>query len=82
MARDAYDRRTGIKTTLDGARLRELRQSQQLGIAELASKTGMSTGSISAIEREAQMPSADTIAALTRVFGSALAESGAILVAS
>lgn len=82
MAREAYDRRTGAKTTLDGARLRELRQSQQLGIAELAAKTGMSTASISAIEREAQMPTASTIAALTEVFGGALIESGAISVAS
>lgn len=43
-----------------GAKIREIRKSKQLSIAELAEKTGLSTGIISQIERDLVTPSVVT----------------------
>ena len=43
-----------------GAKIREIRKSKNLSIAELAEKTGLSTGIISQIERDLVTPSVVT----------------------
>ena len=78
--KSAYDRRTGLRTTVDGARLRELRISQDMSQSIAAQKAGISQATMHAIEAERAVPTTETIAALRSLFGDALSSSGAVVV--
>lgn len=78
--KSAYDRRTGLRTTVDGTKLRELRISQDMSGAVAAQKAGIAQATLHAIEAERAVPTADTIAALRGLFGDALSNSGAVVV--
>lgn len=49
--------------------LRALRQQQDLTLAELSSRSGVSTAVISKLERNQQVPSLDTLYSIGRAFG-------------
>jgi transcriptional regulator with XRE-family HTH domain len=55
-----------------GARLRELRQRRDLGVRELALRSGVSHSSISLIERDKISPSIDTLCAILDSLGTTL----------
>lgn len=71
---------TGTRVALDGDKLRGLRLSLGMTLSEVASVVGCSFAAIGHYEREAMMPGTDAVDGLRRVFGEALAQSGALVV--
>lgn len=55
-----------------GAKLRELRRRRNLGVRELAARSGISHSTISLIEREKISPSVDTLGAVLDALGTTL----------
>jgi transcriptional regulator with XRE-family HTH domain len=55
-----------------GARLRELRRRRNLGVREVALRSGISHSSISLIERDCMSPSVDTLSAILDALGTTL----------
>jgi transcriptional regulator with XRE-family HTH domain len=55
-----------------GTRLRELRRRRNLGVRELALRSGISHSSISLIERDRMSPSVDTLSAVLDALGTTL----------
>jgi len=55
-----------------GARLRELRRRRNLGVREVALRSGTSHSSISLIERDCMSPSVDTLSAILDALGTPL----------
>lgn len=55
-----------------GVKLRELRRRRDLGVRELASRSGVSHSSISLIERDKISPSVDTLSAILDALGTTL----------
>jgi DNA-binding XRE family transcriptional regulator len=78
--KSAYDRRTGLRTTVDGGKLKELRISQDMSGAVAAQRAGIAQATLHAIEAERAVPTTETIAALRSLYGDALARSGAVVV--
>jgi len=76
----SIDRDTGAIIDLDGDKLKGLRTSQGLTLADVADKAGVSFGFVGHIEHERCCPGLAVIARLRIVFGSALEQSGAIVV--
>lgn len=71
---------TGTRVSLDGDKLRALRLGEGMTLSEVATVAGCSFAAIGHYEREAMMPGVDAINGLRRVFGDALAQSGALVV--
>lgn len=80
MPRHRYHPKTGDRVELDGAKLRELRASQGLTLSDVARRADVSVAVVSQWEHEAAVPGVDGLAGLRRVFGDALAASGAVVV--
>jgi transcriptional regulator with XRE-family HTH domain len=55
-----------------GTRLRELRRRRNLGVREVALRSGISHSSISLIERDRMSPSVDTLSAILDALGTTL----------
>ncbi|RFC68336.1 MULTISPECIES: cupin domain-containing protein [Mesorhizobium] len=55
-----------------GAKLRELRRRRDLGVRELATRSGVSHSAISLIERDRMSPSIDTLSAVLDALGTTL----------
>lgn len=55
-----------------GHRLRELRRRRDLGLRELAARSGVSHSAISLIERDRMSPTVDTLAAILDALGATL----------
>jgi transcriptional regulator with XRE-family HTH domain len=55
-----------------GARLRELRRRRDLGLRELAARSGVSHSAISLIERDRMSPTVDTLGAILDALGATL----------
>jgi transcriptional regulator with XRE-family HTH domain len=55
-----------------GAKLRELRRRRDLGVRELATRSGISHSTISLIERDRMSPSVDTLSAVLEALGTTL----------
>ncbi|MER8710239.1 cupin domain-containing protein [Mesorhizobium sp. M1088] len=55
-----------------GSKLRELRRRRDLGVRELASRSGLSHSTISLIERDRMSPSIDTLGAILDALGTTL----------
>jgi len=55
-----------------GAKLRELRRRRDLGVRELAARSGISHSTISLIERDRMSPSVDTLSAVLEALGTTL----------
>lgn len=55
-----------------GARLRELRRRRDLGLRELAARSGVSHSAISLIERDRMSPTVDTLSAILDALGATL----------
>jgi transcriptional regulator with XRE-family HTH domain len=55
-----------------GAKLRELRRRRDLGVRELAARSGISHSTISLIERDRMSPSIDTLGAVLDALGTTL----------
>jgi len=55
-----------------GAKLRELRRRRDLGVRELAVRSGVSHSTISLIERDRMSPSIDTLSAVLEALGTTL----------
>ena len=72
----------GLRIDLDGAKLRELRLSLGMTLAEVATLVGCSFAAIGHYEREAMIPGPDAINGLRRVFGDALETTGALVTRS
>jgi predicted transcriptional regulator len=72
----------GVKIDLDGNKLRELRLSLGMTLAEVATIVGCSFAAIGHYERESMTPGPDVINGLRRVFGDALASTGALVTTS
>jgi transcriptional regulator with XRE-family HTH domain len=72
----------GMRIDLDGAKLRELRLSLGMTLAEVATIVGCSFAAIGHYEREAMIPGQDAINGLRRVFGDALESTGALVTTS
>ena len=70
----------GVRIDLDGAKLRELRLSAGMTLADVAKRAGRSFAAVGHYEREAMTPGQHAIDGLRRVFGDALAESGALTI--
>jgi len=73
---------TGTRISLDGDKLRGLRLSLGMTLSEVATVVGCSFAAIGHYEREAMTPGADAINGLRRVFGDALASTGALVTTS
>lgn len=55
-----------------GVKLRELRRRRDLGVRELAARSGISHSTISLIERDRMSPSIDTLSAVLEALGTTL----------
>lgn len=55
-----------------GSKLRELRRRRNLGVRELAARSGISHSTISLIERDRMSPSIDTLGAVLDALGTTL----------
>lgn len=55
-----------------GTKLRELRRRRDLGVRELATRSGISHSTISLIERDKMSPSIDTLGAVLDALGTTL----------
>lgn len=71
---------TGTRIDLDGPKLKELRLSLGMTLAEVATVVGCSYSAVGQYEREGMIPSPDVINGLRRVFGEALTSTGALVV--
>ena len=76
-----WQRRSGIRITLDGAAMLRLRESRGWSRREMADSVGVSRVTISNWENEECCPSLPQIGKLRGVFGDELAQSGAVEVA-
>ena len=75
-----WQRRDGTVIRLDGERMRELRASAGQSQSDVADAVGCTAAAVSTWETESRCPSLPQIARLFKVYGSALAESGALTV--
>jgi transcriptional regulator with XRE-family HTH domain len=80
MAQTWYHPKTGVRTILDGTRLRELREGMGLSLPDVARETRCSVASLSVWENEGACPSPGSIAALRAFYGASLEASGALVV--
>lgn len=76
----SIDRGSGAIIDLDGDKLKGLRTSQGLTLADVAERAGISFSFVGHIEHERCCPGLAVVERLRDVFGSALEESGAIIV--
>jgi len=75
-----WQRRDGTRIELDGGRLRSLRESNGWSQRQLAADIGCTSAAVSTWETELCCPSLPQISRLHRIYGDALAESGAVVV--
>ena len=76
----SWQRRDGTLITLDGGRLRELRESAGLSQRAAGSAIGCTGAAVSSWETESAVPSLPQISRIRSIYGAALEESGAITV--
>lgn len=72
VAQGIFNYPCGVVMAEIGTKLRELRQRRDLGVRELAQRSGVSHSSISLIERDKISPSIDTLCAILDSLGTTL----------
>ena len=80
MPKTRFNARTGDRVTIDGARLRGLRESQGLTLADVARAADVSIAVVSQWEHEVSVPGPLGLGGLKRAFGQSLTDSGAVVV--